>query len=109
MATLNDIECYKGEAITLLCTMSPVVDITGWTITMTIRLNDEPDSGIVLQKTPGTLVAPTSGQFSFALSKAETVALNAGIFAYDMQRVDGSSEANLSIGTFTVKPSVLYP
>jgi len=107
MAVRNDIEFFRGEAISLSFTMTPTTDITGWTITLTIRINAN-DPAFVLQKTPASLTTPASGIFSFALASTETRLL-VGKYAYDVQRVDSGSEATLSIGNMTVKQEVLYP
>ena len=108
MATQNNISIFKGEAITLTFTMSPVTDIVGWTITFTLRVNAN-DSVAVLTKTPATIVVPsTSGVFTFSLTHANTN-LASGAYAYDVQRVDAGSEAVLSIGFFTIYQEVLYP
>lgn len=107
MAQLNDISFYRGEAVSLTFTMTPTTDITGWTITLTIRVNAN-DAAVVLTKTPASLVTPAAGIFSFNLSSAETKIL-LGTYAYDIQRVDAASEATLSIGTLIVRQEVLYP
>lgn len=108
MATINNLEIFKGEAPTLNFTMSPVVDITGWTITMTIRVNAN-DAAVVLTKTPATIILAAAGTFKFTLSSAETKALSVGNYAYDIQRVDAGSESVLSIGDLAIIQEVLYP
>jgi hypothetical protein len=106
MAQMNDIACYKGEAILATFTMTPATDITGWTITFTLRRHAT-DAAVLLQKSCGVFDA-VNGKFQLALSKAETT-LGAGDYVYDIQRVDSGSEAVLSIGRFHVAQEVLTP
>jgi hypothetical protein len=107
MATLNDITFYKGEAVALVFTMTPVTNIAGWNISLTLRNN--PTDAVPLLTKAATLTTPAAGVFTVALTHAETVALSAANYAYDVQRTDTGSEAVLSIGTLVVAQEVLYP
>lgn len=108
MAELNDISCYKGEAVALTFTMTPLTDITGWTIAFTVR-NNATDAVALLSKA-ATLTTPLSGIFTVNLTSTETkTTLGTGTFAYDAQRTDPASEAVLSIGTLDIVQEVLYP
>jgi hypothetical protein len=108
MAALNDITFFKGEAVQLNFTMDPVVDITGWTITLTIKVNNS-DAAAVLTVTPAQIISAAGGQFRLSLTHAQTAALTGnGTYAYDVWRTDSGSEVVLSYGVITVTQDVLY-
>jgi hypothetical protein len=106
MAIINNISVYKGEAVTLSFTMSPVVDLTGWRIGLTVK-NNQTDTGSIYTAT--TTSGSTGGAFSFNLPSTTTLTdLGVGVFAYDVQRTDTGNEAVLSIGNLTVAQEVRY-
>lgn len=106
MAKINNVSCYKGESVTLAFTMTPVVDISTWTLRFTLK-KLATDVASVLSKT-GTVTVGPSGTFSVALAKADTN-IPARDYQYDVQRIDAGSEAVLSIGTFSILQEVLNP
>jgi hypothetical protein len=106
MATVNNISIYKGEAVQLNFTMSPLTDISTWTIAMTVRINAS-DTGFVYQNLAGTIDSGVAGTFHFLLAHADTN-LASGTYAYDIQRTDSGSEAVLSIGILTISQEVYY-
>ena len=59
MATINNISFYRGEDIALVFTMSPVTNITGWTITFSLR-NNPNDADPALITVTATLTTPIS-------------------------------------------------
>ncbi|HYM24440.1 MAG TPA: hypothetical protein VEU08_14590 [Vicinamibacterales bacterium] len=104
MAQLNNIACYRGEAVTLAFTMTPVTDITGWTITFTLKRNQTDPTPILT--IAAVITNGPNGTFTVSLTKAQTN-MQAGTYQYDIQRTDAGSEAVLSIGTFTITQEVL--
>lgn len=106
MATINNISIFKGEAVVINFTMSPVTDITGWTIKMTIRDNAN-DAATVLS-VDGVIILAAAGTFKFTLTSVQTK-ITVGNYAYDVQRIDASGESVLSIGTLSIVQEVLYP
>lgn len=104
MAQLNDITtAYKGEAIRLAFTLTPLTDITGWTIVFTLKKLSTDPASILSVAASGMVNA--AGTFNILLSKANSL-LPAGDYAYDVQRTDVGSEAVLSIGKFTINQEV---
>jgi hypothetical protein len=108
MAQLNNIggtnSPFKGEALTLSFTMTPVTNITGWTITFTLkRAQTDP---VAVKTQAAVIVSGPAGTFTVSLLKADTN-IKPGTYYYDVQRTDGGSEAVLSIGTFTITQEVL--
>lgn len=103
---VNDLMVYKGEAPTLSFTMSPVVDITGWTLTMTVKRVGTDTSALV--SVAGTIVSGTNGTFTVALTSTQTkTTLGIGLFAYDVQRTNSGSETVLSVGRLVIKQESL--
>jgi hypothetical protein len=112
MSATNNLTIYKGEAViqpfthVLEGTTTPV-NITGWTITFTLKRKST-DTAALLTVT-GAVVSGSAGTYTISLTHAQTAALYAGTYTYDIQRTDAGSEAVISIGTFTVSQEVLYP
>lgn len=106
MAVLQDITTYKAQATTLNFTMSPVTDITGWTIVFTLK-QAITDASAVLTLS-ATIVSAAAGTFKVVMTKAH-LTKPPGVYVYDVQRTDSGSETVLSIGSFVILPSVLYP
>ena len=107
MAQVNHLEVYKGEAVSLDFTMDPVEDISGWTLQFTLK--SRAADAVILLSVEGAVVDGESGTFAIPLAHADTIDLDAGVYAYDVQRIDAGSEYPVSVGKFTVKQEVLYP
>lgn len=107
MAQLNNLLTpYKGEALQLNFTMTPVTDLTSWTIVFTLRKNAT--DAVSILSINATIVSAPAGTFRISLTKAQT-SLVAGTYQYDIFRTDAGSEACLSIGTFVINQDVLTP
>jgi hypothetical protein len=112
MSATNSITIYKGESIVqpfthvIEGTTTPV-NITGWTITFTLK-RKATDTSALLTAT-AQIVSGSAGTYTISLTHAQTAALYAGTYAYDIQRTDTGSEAVISIGIFSVSQEVLYP
>lgn len=110
MATINNIQVYKNEDITIPFVMNPVRDITGWGIQFTLKKRQK-DVATLVVKTVGSGVAiplGTDGKFRLSLSSADTT-LPAKDYYYDIQRTDFGSHVVLSVGTFTILQEVKVP
>ena len=107
MAQLNNLTTpYKGEALQLNFTMTPVTDITGWTIVFTLRKNAT--DAVSILSINATILSAIAGTFRISLTKAQT-SLIAATYQYDVFRTDVGSEACLSIGSFVLNQEVLIP
>lgn len=108
MPTLEDIPpIYKGEYVNLIFTQTPLTDITGWTISFRVKI-DHSDSTPLLTVN-ATLTTPSVGVYTCSITSAQTAALSAGKYAFDVWRTDAGSEAILAIGNMIVKGSVRVP
>lgn len=106
MATLANLEWYRGEDVTLNFTMAPVVDITGWTISFRAK-SDATQTALVTVN--ATITVAASGTFAVALTAAQTTSLNASTYAYDVWRTDSGAATALTMGTITSKGSPRIP
>lgn len=92
----NDITFYRGDDISFNMTFtdenSTAIDITGWTVFFTIKINKtDTDAKAVLHKEFKDFAAPTTGIAPIVVSHTETDNFNGNYF-YDFQakRLDGS-------------------
>jgi len=95
---------YAGEDGTISCTMSPVVNITGWALKFTVRktLNILP---ILITKITGgdiTITDGPNGKFDIDMNSADTASATPGDYFFDIQRTDAGFKSELGIGTFTI-------
>lgn len=108
MAEQQDIPTvYRGEDVNFVFTMTPLTDITGWTNSW--RLKASFNDATVLLSINATLTTPASGIFTVALTAAQTTAIPAGNYVFDVWRTDSGSSAALAIGNLVVKGSVRIP
>ena len=85
----NNIVVYRGDdwgcQLTFTDTDGMPIDITGWTIFLTIKVNkDDPDDQAVVTKTVPVTVDPQLGKITITVSSAETYNLD-GLYYYDFQ------------------------
>src|SRR6185295_19810429 len=90
MAATANMSYYRGEDVDITVTMSPVEDITGWSITFTVRktFNVLP---ILIQKSVGSGITITDGPngvFVIHVDSADTANLDVGAYHFDIQRTD---------------------
>lgn len=101
--------CGKGEAVTFpaYVTVSRKdltrVDITGWTITVTVYNAD----GSVLFTKTATPTNALTGDYAWTVTHADTN-VAAGVRPVDVWRTDSGSERELGSGTFVIIPDGRY-
>lgn len=108
MATSANISFYKGEDITLTVTMSPVTNITGWTLQFMVK-KQYGDATAQITKTVGsgiTITDATNGVFTVAIARADTSGLDPGVYVFDIQRTNAGNQTVLTIGNLTLLPEV---
>lgn len=107
MARTQDIEVFRGEALTLNGTVYTTdtgdtpEDITGWTIVLTVADDNNPSTTKRITEAC-TLATPASGTWTGALTSAETN-LEPGEYVYDVTRTDSGYVRTLTYGKFTVR------
>lgn len=105
---INHIKIYRGAKVELNFTLTneEIADISGWTIQFTLKSRAADAEELITRE--ATITSGVDKTFQIALTHAETVALDPGVYAYDVQRIDEGEEVPASIGKFTVLRSVLY-
>ena len=107
-ASKADAAFHQGEDLTLTATMAPAANITGWTLTFSIK-KQYGDAAALLTKTVGagiTIIDAANGVFQIALASADTAALETRQYVFDIQRTNSGSRTVLTIGNITVLPQV---
>lgn len=106
LAATGIISYYWGESVQLQFSPqpgSPAVDITGWTIVLTVK--DKYAGTQKLQKTNPTITNGPAGQFTFSLTTTDTQSFpgNTGSnYVFDVWRTDSGSEGVMAIGQWQV-------
>lgn len=103
MSQTNNISAFRGEAVTLQFTLVPTTDITGWTMTFTLKRDAQDPSALL--SVSGVITSAAGGIFTVSLTGTQ-LTLDAGIYVYDVWRTNSGYETVLSDGTFTVKQPV---
>jgi hypothetical protein len=106
MPIVQSINVYRGEDITLNFTMTPKVDITGWTISLTVAKAFDMNSK-VFQVTAGITNGP-NGNFSVILPSA-LLNINPDKYAYDVFRTSPGNARILSVGNFIISADARNP
>ena len=93
------------ESPNLNVTMLVPTNITGWTIQLNIRSEDEGTTTLLIQMTGPTITDNINGVFNFVLSSSQTgVTLGPGDFQYDIWRTDAGFEKRLTWGIMSILP-----
>ena len=104
------INMARGEDITFTCTHqtsqtdSTPVNITAWTIAITIK----DQSGNVTITKSGTVTGGAAGTYTWPIAAADTTGIKATVYSIDIWRTDSGSRREMGIGSFTVAPDVIY-
>ena len=101
MPGVDAIDIYRGADIVLPFQMTPVADVTDWTILMTVGGGAAP----VIEK-DGIVTDGPAGQFQFHLLAEDSEEVDAGHYRYDVWRTNEGSKGLLAIGTFNVRERV---
>ncbi len=109
MAVTKNIELFEGEDKTLVdSAATPPVNITGWTLSFTVKIDREDASPVLISKTVGAGIVITdasNGVFSITLTAADTN-ITPGKYQYDIWRTNSGAETMLTEGVLTIKASV---
>lgn len=107
MASNDKISIYRAEAVVLNFTMTPVEDITGWTLALTVAAEYDQAPPKTITKA-GVVTDGPAGKSSVTLTSAETN-VTVGAYKYDLWRTDVGQERPLAVGVFNVLPSARIP
>lgn len=105
MANTVNFQFYVGEDLTVACALSPVVDISGWSLQFTVRPTAGSPTAYITKTTGGSGITITNGPlslFTITLASADTSVLLPGTYNYDIQRTGSGVHRELMIGTLTL-------
>lgn len=97
----NNLQCYKGEDFTPTWVVGSdlAADISGWTIVMTIKDND--NAPTYTKTVNGVVTDGPNRLFKVAIPAATSTTITVGAGLYDVWRTDAGFAWVLSIGSFT--------
>ena len=104
---MSDLSIYRGDDATITLTVKDssgsVVDITGFTFWITVKVNaSDSDENASIQKTVTNHTDPTNGETQIILDNNDT-AINIGSYIYDIQMKDGNEKiTTLTKGAFRI-------
>ena len=104
MSISSKIEFFRGEDILLKFSMTPVEDITGWTLSF--KVADTIGGTVQFTKTP-TITDGPRGEFQVAIASADTSALTVGRYVWDVRRTDSGSKTTLADGWIDLRREVV--
>jgi hypothetical protein len=103
MSVQSNLEFFQGEDILLTFSLVPPQDITGWTLTGTVRNQ----LGGTSQFTFSPSVTDAGrGVFTASWSRSQTSGLSPGDYVWDIRRTDSGKNTVLAHGQITVKQPV---
>jgi hypothetical protein len=107
MPGTDPITVYQGEDVTLNFTMSPLEDVTGWTLLFTVETDPETPKLIAVA---GAITDGPNGKMAVTLDDTTSgTDQTPGSYTYDLWRTDTDSERVLAHGDFHVKDSARFP
>jgi hypothetical protein len=106
MAVTQTITMYRGEQVVLSWTMSPVVNIAGWTLVFTVARKANSPSKLITQA--ATVVSGPAGTFTVTLTEEQSN-LTPGSYFFDVWRTDEGYEQVIAIGPFVISPTARVP
>lgn len=107
-----NIKCYQGSTFSLAPQWKidgTYVNVTGYTAVLTVKYSPSSETSIVVLSTDNgrITVGTTDGKFTLALTAAQTTALAAGNYVYDLEvTAPDATVTRLLEGGFTVYEGV---
>jgi hypothetical protein len=107
MSITSNLVFFRGEDVTVTFTTNPPADITGWTMTFTVR--DKLGGTSQFTKTVGSGITLTNaplGQFQVTIASADTSSLAVGRYVWDVRREDSGHKTTLADGYIDLRQEV---
>jgi hypothetical protein len=109
MAIETPLTWFRGEDVTLTVTLTPPTNITGWSLTFTIR--DKLGGAVKITKDNGgtgglTLTDAINGVFKVTIARADTLTLAVQSYVYDIRRTDSGNNAIVAFGSIQLRQEV---
>jgi hypothetical protein len=103
MSITSNIVFFRGEDITLNFQMTPPVDVTGWTITLTVK---DTLGGTTQFSKSATIVDGPRGLWKVTIANGDTIALAVGRYVWDARRTDSGNKSTLADGYIDLRQEV---
>lgn len=78
-------------------------NVAGWTAVLTLRVHNSDPDPAALSQAGAIFGAPTDGIFHITISKAASLGVAAGRYAFTFERSNAGNEDVLTYGTATVR------
>lgn len=103
MSVASHLSFFRGEDIVLDFALTPLVDISGWNITL--KIADVLGGTVQVTKTASLTDGPR-GRFRVTLASADTASLAVGRYTWDCRRTDSGARATLAHGELDLRQEV---
>jgi hypothetical protein len=105
MSITSNLSWFRGEDITIDFTMTPVVDVTGWTISFTLKdtLGGNTQTGFPIA---ATIVDGSRGRFRVAIPSSATSSVAVGRYVWDVRRTDAGNRTTLADGYLDLRQEI---
>ena len=103
MSITSNLSFFRGEDITVDFTMTPPLDITGWTLSLEVANNL---GGTVQFTKSATIVDGPRGRFRVTIASADTATLAVGRYVWDCRRTDAGNRATVADGGIDLRQEV---
>ncbi len=101
----------QGTDITLEITMTPITNISGWSLMFELGVLPFDNTAALITKTTAgggiTIVDALNGIFRVLLTKAETDPLGALNYYHEIRRIDVNDEALISYGSVVIQQALI--
>ncbi|MBM4069628.1 MAG: hypothetical protein FJ271_11855 [Planctomycetes bacterium] len=107
MAPEQTIRIVRSQDLTLVFSMAPPQEVTGWSMRFQVR--DSIGGTIRITKTVGsgiTISDAGRGVCQVALAKADTQALDAQDYVWELRRYDAGNEISLARGQLILEQEI---
>jgi hypothetical protein len=95
MSVSSQLSFFRGEDVALDFTQSPTEDVTGWTITFTVK---DVLGGTTQFTRSAAIVDGPRGRWRVSIASADTGSLPVGRYIWDARRTDPGNKATLADG-----------
>ena len=103
MSITSSLRFFRGEDIILDFTMTPPLDITGWTLSFKVA---NTLGGTVQFTKSATIVDAPQGKFRVTIASADTASLAVGRYVWDCRRTDAGNRATVADGSIDLRQEV---
>ena len=103
MSLTTNMTFFRGEDITLDFTMTPPMDITGWTLSLEVA---NTLGGTIQFIKSATIVDGPRGRFRVTIASADTSSLAVGRYVWDCRRTDAGNKATVADGSIDLRQEV---